>query len=83
MIRDGYVANDDKKAAVPGGQHLEKVAAHLLRGQVDGFDCEPGNGIDLLGEDDLLDFTGGCHLALKNPLLAAHAGGAQNDDDGK
>ena len=80
----GYIARDDEEAAIGFvGNDLEEVAADFLRGVVNGFDFEAGNGLDVVRENDLLDFAGCGYFALENSLLAAHAGGAQHHDDGQ
>ena len=79
----GDIADDEEQPAAGVGQDLEEVAADLLGGLVDGFDAEAGDGFNLLGEDHLLDFAGGGEFAFKDGLLLAHAGGAEDHDDGQ
>ena len=65
------------------GMILEEVAAHLLRGFVDAFDGEAGNGVDLLGKDDLLYFARGFEFPFELRLEAAGAAGTKHHDDGQ
>jgi hypothetical protein len=71
------------KSAIGGGNDLEEVPAHLLRGFVDALDAEAEDGFDLLGKDDLLHLARGFEFTLKHRLQTAGPACAKNHDDGQ
>jgi hypothetical protein len=66
------VANHHQQATFARWQNLEKVASNLSRRLVDALHLETRNRLDLLRQDDLLDFARRRQLTLQQRLLAAH-----------
>ena len=75
------VAHDHEHAAHRIGDLLEEVAADLVRRLIKALHMEAGALVELIGQQDELDLTGGFEFALEALLALAGDGKAADEED--